>query len=433
MIKDRNKYKLRLILIFFLGIIVGGLSLKIIFEKKQSTIGVTNTNQDEHIEFSKEVYGVIKKNYWDKIEDKELGEIYRLANEKLTGQFESKEFLSEEDVMEMINKTLKKMDEDKKDAYVTELAQMVLTNLKPFGRNGLFGKPQEEALRNQVANIDPSKDLYQILDTEKGVDVKEIETAYQEQKVILEEESKNSTDAAQKLEEVEQAYDVLSKDQSRQIYDQTGAEPTVFSNILPGNIFYIRIAKMSPITFEEFKIAADSSLDKPELNTLILDLKGNIGGAIDTMPFFLGPFLGKGQYAYEFFHQGEYTPYKTRIGWMDGLIKFKKVVVLIDGQTQSSAEVMASALKKYNVGTLVGTNTRGWGTIENTFKLESKLSQREGLSLFLVHSLTVGENGQPIEGVGVAPDINVESPGWKDELFNVFSSREIVVAVETIK
>ena len=412
---------------------VGGLSLKIIVDRKPGVNGVTETNQNEHIEFSKEVYGVIKKNYWDKIDDKNLAEVYRLANEKLTGQLESKELTNENEVMGMITNTIKKLDDDKKDAYVTELAQMVLTNLKPFGRNGLFGKQQEEALRNQVANIDPGKDLYQDLETDKGASVEEVDKAYLEQKKILEEESRVSTEAAKKLEKVEQAHEVLSNDQSKKIYDQTGAEPTVFSKVMLGNIFYIRIAKMSPISFEEFKLAADSSLDRPELNTLILDLKGNIGGAIDTMPFFLGPFLGKGQYAYEFFHQDEYTPFKTRIGWMDSLVKFKNVVILIDEMTQSSAEVMASSLKKYNVGTLVGSTTRGWGTIENTFKLESKLAQTQEMSLFLVHSLTIGENGQPIEGVGVTPNIDVGKTGWKVELFNKFSSREIVTAVESIK
>ena len=55
------------------------------------------------------------------------------------------------------------------------------------------------------------------------------------------------------------------------------------------------------------------------------------------------------------------------------------------------------------------------------------------MSLFLVHSLTIGENGQPIEGVGVTPNIDVGKTGWKVELFNKFSSREIVTAVESIK
>ena len=114
------------------------------------------------------------------------------------------------------------------------------------------------------------------------------------------------------------------------------------------------------------------------------------------------------------------------------LVKFKKLVVLIDEMTQSSAEVMAASLKRYNVGTLVGTNTKGWGTIENTFKLESQMGKEQQLSLFLVHSLTVGDNEQLIEGVGVAPIIDVSDSSWKDELYNVFSSREIVTAVESL-
>jgi len=57
---------------------------------------------------------------------------------------------------------------------------------------------------------------------------------------------------------------------------------------------------------------------------------------------------------------------------MPGLIRYKRMVVLINNQTQSTAELMAAVIKKYNVGVVVGTPSKGWGTIEKVFPLTNK-------------------------------------------------------------
>ena len=169
----------------------------------------------------------------------------------------------------------------------------------------------------------------------------------------------------------------------------------------------------------------------PNLDSLILDLRANVGGSIDILPYLLGPFIGKDQYAYEFFHQNEKTPYKTKVGWLSGLVQYKKVVILIDDKTQSSAEVMASVFKKYNVGILIGTTTRGWGTIEAVESLDQKLEEQE-YSIFLVHSLTLRTDGQPIEGNGVEPTININQSDWKEKLYSYFHYSELINAIEEI-
>ena len=100
---------------------------------------------------------------------------------------------------------------------------------------------------------------------------------------------------------------------------------------------------------------------------------------------------------------------------MPGLIRYKRMVVLINNQTQSTAELMAAVIKKYNVGVVVGTPSKGWGTIEKVFPLTKQIDppsgeagQSEKYSIFLVHSLTLREDGQPIEGNGVLPTINIK-------------------------
>jgi C-terminal processing protease CtpA/Prc len=124
--------------------------------------------------------------------------------------------------------------------------------------------------------------------------------------------------------------------------------------------------------------------------------------------------------------------FKTRIGWLPSLIQYKKVVVLINENTQSSAEVMAATLKKYNVGVLVGTTTKGWGTVERVFPLKSQLDPSEKYSIFLVHSLTLREDGKPIQGNGVTPTISIKDANWEEQLREYFDNEELIKAVKTV-
>ena len=100
-------------------------------------------------------------------------------------------------------------------------------------------------------------------------------------------------------------------------------------------------------------------------------------------------------------------------------------MVLINGQTQSSAEVMAGTLKKYRVGVLLGTKTKGWGTVERVFPLKSTLSADKKFSLFLVHSLTLDDAGKPIEENGIMPDIDTTQNNWQTKLGAYFSDEAL--------
>jgi carboxyl-terminal processing protease len=159
-------------------------------------------------------------------------------------------------------------------------------------------------------------------------------------------------------------------------------------------------------------------------------LRDNVGGAIDLMQYFLGPFIGPGQYAYDFYHQDNYTPFKTKTGWLSSLVQYKKVVILINGGAQSSAEVMAAALKKYNVGILVGEPTKGWGTVERVFDIERQIDPNRKFSALIVHSITLRDDGQPIEGRGVEPLINIKDRNWQSQLMEYFNYPELTKAVK---
>lgn len=391
----------------------------------------TSKEKDPYLEFTFEVYDQIKKNYWSEIGDGELISLYQQALEKITGLPQPLKENKRKYLEDKLNQVLKEpASADKKEELIVNLSDIVLANLKPFNRSRLYTQKDETDLKNKVSNINPDQNLYQILGVEKKADSLEIAQAAQKKTEELKTKQESDPQAKKALEEVAYAAEVLQNSIQRKIYDETGAQPTVFLKNLTSDIVYLKIKQLSPLTFEEFQKLANQVSGSP--TSLILDLRGNIGGSIDILPYFLGPFIGANQYAYEFLHQGTITPFKTKTGWLPSLAKYKKVVVLIDQNTQSSAEVMASVLKKYNTGVLVGRKTKGWGTVEKIFPLTTKLPSGKTYSIFLVHSLTLREDSTPIEGQGVEPIINIDLPSWEKELFNYFSYQELIDKVKEI-
>ncbi|MCA9340700.1 MAG: hypothetical protein KDA17_07320, partial [Candidatus Saccharibacteria bacterium] len=111
---------------------------------------------------------------------------------------------------------------------------------------------------------------------------------------------------------------------------------------------------------------------------------------------------------------------------------FPRMVVLIDGETQSSAEVLAATLKKYHVGVLVGTASKGWGTVERVFPLEHQLSDTTTYSVFLVHSLTLDDTGNTIQGVGVQPDVRTTDANWQRQLERYYADQTLADSVTQV-
>jgi len=388
--------------------------------------------QDKYLAFSLEVYDLIKENYFDFILDDQLVNLYALGIEKISGEPQEFEARNREELETKLEKIIEKASSDEaKKEFVTQLADMVLVNLQPFGRSRLYTQKETQDLQKNVKNISET-DHYGVLGIKKNDSQETIKQAYDQINQILEPQAKESSEAAQKLSQVNQAYEVLKDKQAREIYDQSGVETTVRYRVIPPDMLHLQIIKMSPTTFDDIKRAADNVDDQEYLDTLILDLRDNVGGLIDGLPYFLGPFIGQNQYAYQFLHQGTTTDFKTKTGWLPSLIRYKKVVVLINQNSQSSAEVMAATLKRYNVGVVIGTTTKGWGTVEKVFKLNQQLDSNQTYSVFLAHSLTLRNDGQPIQDNGINPIINIEDSNWEQQLLAYFNQPELIKAIKEI-
>lgn len=414
--------KLALILIIFLVFLVGG-GMGYFLPKKLVKEG-PRQEENKYINYINEIRQVIKDNYWNKIDDQQLNKIVVLGTEKLTGLPQNTSEKKNEDVEKMLKDVLEKYDsDDKRKEFTNTLMDMVLSNLEPFGRSRLYTIKDEKALSDNVSNK-TDVDQYEVLDVPKEASASVIKKAYD--KAIA-----NAKTDEEKTK-VEKAYKVLSDPAAKKNYDIAGVEPTFDYKLIKPNVFYMHLTKFSPTTVDELMRVSEKTSGRDEINSLIFDLRDNIGGAIDSLPYFLGPFIGNDQYAYQFLHQGEKIDFKTKVGWLPGLTKFKKVVILINGNSQSTAEVVAATLKKYNVGVVIGTATKGWGTVERVFEVKNQLDPKEKNSVFLVHSLTLREDGMPIEGKGVDPVINVTDKNWGEQLNSYFDNKGLIEAVKEI-
>lgn len=410
--------------VFFTGLIIGSKG------NVKTPISVPQIEkQDKYISFSVEIYDKIKQDYWDNITDIQLLSFYKLAIAKFLNA-DIPEIKNKNDLTLFLEKGLKTKTDSEKKEIVVNISSSVLSSLNPVGRSGLYTQKLETQLKNTVNNVNLEKDLYKDLGLPKNASAEAVSNSYKKQEEEL--KKQNTKEAKKKLETIAYAKDVLVDKDRKQNYDNGGIEPTIFTKTVTDDIAYLRFSKFSPTSFDELSRALNSlsAGDKP--TALIFDIRGNIGGAIDATAYFLGLFLGNNQYAYDFYKQGEFKPFKTLTGKLPVMDKFRQIILLVDKETQSSAELMAASLKKYNKAILVGVPTKGWGTVESVYPLENQIDEGEKYSVFLVHDITLRDDNLPIEGRGVEPNINITNENWPVLLESYVRYPKLVESVKSV-
>ena len=426
------KLILTIVITLIIGL-TGGLLVNKYFNilDRNSQPQAQTNSENKYAAFLSEVKTVISDNYWQQMPEEQLVELFVLATEKTTGQQLGANIDTFAAYEQELTAIIDQIDSaEKKEEAAAQIADMALANLQPPARSRLYSKQKKQELADRVTNKETEQDHYQALEVEETAEQQEIDQAYQQKKQNLEQQ--DTPEAKQELQQVEKAYQTLKDEDNRERYNEQGVNPTMNWELVTPEIFHLQIKKFSPTTVQELAEVTSKVDQGSQLDTLILDLRDNVGGAIDGLPYFLGPFIGNNQYAYQFIQQGKTKDFKTKTGWLPSMKRYKKIVILINENTQSSGEVMASVLKKYNVGPLVGTTTRGWGTIERVYPLENQLSDNQEYSVFLVHHLTLRADGTPIQSNGVEPTISVESTGWEQDLQRYFDNPVLVEEVKKL-
>lgn len=196
---------------------------------------------------------------------------------------------------------------------------------------------------------------------------------------------------------------------------------TVDSRVI-GNTGYIQISEFTNNTATDFKTQLDALLAQ-NISGLVLDLRGNPGGGVNEAVSIADRLLGQTTVVYTVDKEGKRTDYNSD----DTQSLELPMVVLIDGGSASSSEILAGALQDTGKATLVGTKSFGKGIVQEV------ISIKDGAGFKVTNSEYFTPNGNSINKKGLEPNVVIEASDFMKN--NVFTDEEDVQlqkALETL-
>jgi len=163
-------------------------------------------------------------------------------------------------------------------------------------------------------------------------------------------------------------------------------------------IAYIKILRFDTGTKALISDAADN-INKNKAVGLILDLRNDPGGYLDSAMDVSSEFIKEGVIVIEQYKDGKKEDLSVKGG---GKLYDIPMVVLINGGSASASEILAGAIKDHERGTLIGEKTFGKGSVQEM----QPLSGGGALKLTIAKWLT--PNGVVIDKNGLLPDIEVK-------------------------
>jgi carboxyl-terminal processing protease len=178
--------------------------------------------------------------------------------------------------------------------------------------------------------------------------------------------------------------------------------PTVVSTRLPGDVLYLRIYQFGTTTGDEFKQQLNGGLPA---KGVILDLRGNGGGFVSAAVTVVSAFVASGEVLET---RGRNSTQAIDVHG-HAIAPTVPLVVLVDGSSASSSEIVAGALQAHHRAELVGVKTFGKGSVQ----VDYPLNNGGALRLTVQHWLL--PNGQTVDRRrGLEPDHIVMLPAPQD-------------------
>jgi carboxyl-terminal processing protease len=178
-------------------------------------------------------------------------------------------------------------------------------------------------------------------------------------------------------------------------------------------IGYIRLGEFSAHAANQIQKAIQD-LDKQQANAYILDLRGNPGGLLNASIDIARMWLQKGMIVRTVDRAGHDDSVRANQTALTQL----PLVVLVDGNSASSSEILTGALKDNGRATIVGSTTFGKALVQSVHQL----SDGSGLAVTIAHYYT--PNGTDISHKGIIPDI--QTPLSADQLAQLTSKPELL-------
>ncbi len=194
-------------------------------------------------------------------------------------------------------------------------------------------------------------------------------------------------------------------------------EPAIVYGMQENNIGYIQISKFSrPLTSQMEN--ALKELEANGMEKLIIDLRNNTGGYLDSAETTASLFLKKGKLIYSLEDK------KSKEDYYDQTETSKDypIVVLINNNSASSAEILAAALKDSYGAVLVGQTSYGKGKVQQTYDME------DGSMAKFTSARWLRPTGDCIDKKGIKPDFEVAQTTQTNE-----NGEEIIIDTQLVK
>ena len=170
--------------------------------------------------------------------------------------------------------------------------------------------------------------------------------------------------------------------------------PSVRSQEIAPGVLYVRVSDYGADTAKDFEAALQQGINRGD-GKVVLDLRQNPGGYVSAADSVVSEFVQSGTSVVVVGRNNQKEEHKVS---GHGVAFTQKLVVLVDGNTASAAEITAGALEDNHRATLVGQKTFGKGLVEQDYPL------RNGGDLHLTIAYWFRPNGQSIDKNGITPD-----------------------------
>src|ERR1700761_2467679 len=179
----------------------------------------------------------------------------------------------------------------------------------------------------------------------------------------------------------------------------------------PDDIGYVRLTQFTEQADAGLKAAVKSLKQQSggKLKALILDLRNNPGGLLDQAVAVSGDFINQGEIVSTRARHTEDAQRWDAKG--SDIIAGLPLVVLINGGSASSSEIVSGALQDHHRAVLLGTRSFGKGSVQTVIPLPGNGAMRLTTARYYTPS------GRSIQGLGITPDIRVADSAEPEEHF----------------
>ena len=365
------KENIRLAIIIVISMIIGSVFTMFIKENNNSVNYSYSSKDRKEFNSLYETYDTIMKDYYKSVDSNTLIE------GAINGMLGS---LNDEHTMYFDKKSKEAFDSELSGNYYGIGAQIQLTGEGTIKITKVFNDSPAEKAGLKAEDVFVSVD---------GVSVK----------------GKNATEVANMLKSntVKTSKIVIKREGNEINFDVTKENITLFSvssEMLKNNnknIGYLSVSIFGQKTYSQFKDAL-LKLESQNMDSLIIDLRGNTGGYLYTVTNMLEECVGKDNIMYQIQSSNGVKKYKSS---KETSRKYK-IVILVDENSASASEIMAASMKENYGAILVGKTTYGKGTVQTTKNLSNGSMIKYTIEKWLT------PNGKNIDKEGITPDYDVD-------------------------